>query len=92
MLTIKTSGFTLFVKGGWSYRDFIFSYITLPLFLVFYIGHKLYTVFVKKGPWRINTPEEMDLVTGKQEVDEDEKNYPVIGTTKWDRFIFWLWG
>lgn len=62
ILIILTQGFTSFIP--WSTSDFFVAYISLILFVVLYTAHKLITrsPFVK--------PEEVDLVSGKKEVDE----------------------
>ena len=87
-----TNGFGVFVKGNWNIRDFAFAYLTLPFFIVCYVGHKIYSRIRFGSRWGILRPEEMDLVTGKAEVDEDEKTYPIPGTSKAARFQTWLWG
>lgn len=37
-----TGGFTTFMKGRWSTETFISSYINLPLFVLVYVGYKLF--------------------------------------------------
>ncbi|KAK3335912.1 proline-specific permease [Cercophora scortea] len=64
LLTL-TNGFQVFVAGHWDYKAFLASYITIPAFLLLYFGHK----------WRSRTPwmkpvAEIDVVTGKKEMDE----------------------
>ena len=44
------------------------------------------------GTWKVHTPQQVDLDTARDEVDEDEKTYPPYGTTKWSKFVHWLWG
>lgn len=62
ILIILTQGFTSFIP--WNTSNFFVAYISVILFLVLYTGHKLITgsQFVK--------PEEVDLVSGKKEIDE----------------------
>lgn len=81
IIIIFTQGFTSFMP--WSIEDFFVAYISLILFTVLYVGHKLVyrTKFVK--------PEEADLDSGRKEVDEvdwDESS----PTTAWSRFWRWL--
>jgi amino acid transporter len=66
LLTL-TNGFQVFVAGKWNYKDFLAAYITLPAFLVLYIGHKLWsrTYFQFAKP-----VQDIDVVTGKKEMDE----------------------
>lgn len=84
ILTI-TNGFQIFIKGNWDYRDFIAAYITLPIFLVLYLGHKLYF----KTKWAIPV-NEIDVVTGKEEMDRlaelDEERVPKNFLQR-----FWYW-
>lgn len=80
-----TNGFQIFIKGNWDYRDFIAAYITLPIFLVLYLGHKLYF----RTKWAIPI-HEIDVVTGKEEMDRlaemDEERVPKNFLQK-----FWYW-
>lgn len=72
LLTI-TNGFQTFVP--WNYKDFLAAYITIPAFLVLYLGHKALrrTPFLKKA-------EDIDVITGKKEMDDlcaaDEERVP----------------
>lgn len=60
-----TNGFQVFVKGNWSVADFLAAYITIPIMLALYLGHKIW----HRTPWYIKT-DEIDVFTGKQELDE----------------------
>ncbi|KAH9879355.1 hypothetical protein J1614_002794 [Plenodomus biglobosus] len=64
LLTI-TNGFQVFVPSRWKVADFLAAYITLPIFLVLYFGHKIYfrTAFAIKV-------QNIDVMTGKREMDE----------------------
>ncbi|EEB91985.1 hypothetical protein MPER_09568, partial [Moniliophthora perniciosa FA553] len=53
----------------WTTDDFITSYIAIPVFIVLFIGYKL----AKKT--RMYKPEEVDLVTGLREIDEEEMKF-----------------
>jgi amino acid transporter len=66
ILTI-TNGFQIFIGDNWNVSDFIAAYITLPIFLALYLGHKIW----KRTPFCIRTPE-VDVITGKKEMDEME--------------------
>jgi yeast amino acid transporter len=81
VLIILTQGFTSFMP--WNTSDFFVAYVSLILFAVLYIGHKLVfrQPFVK--------PHEADLDSGRREVDDmyfEEK----IPTTIWGKFWHWL--
>ncbi|TGJ84597.1 hypothetical protein E0Z10_g4164 [Xylaria hypoxylon] len=71
-----TNGFQVFVPANWSASSFLAAYITIPIFLVLYLGHKIWfrTPFVIKL-------EDIDVITGKKEMDElammDETEKPV---------------
>lgn len=64
LLTV-TNGFQVFAEGRWNYQDFLAAYITIPVFLVLYIGHKLW----QRGPL-LKPVHEIDVLTGKKEMDE----------------------
>lgn len=89
ILTI-TNGFQIFIKGNWDVSNFIAAYITLPLFIALYLGHKFLSpllnryvgsrsssgapsAYEKRGIiWAIPV-EEIDVLTGKREMDELEE-------------------
>jgi len=60
-----TNGFQVFWPGKFSAANFLAAYITLPIFLVLYLGHKIYF----RTGLTIKL-EEIDVVTGKKEMDE----------------------
>lgn len=71
--------------------SFLFAYLSAPILIVLYVGHKIWTVS-HGGAWKIHAPQAVDLDTARDEVDEDEKTYPTYKTTKWAKFLHWLWG
>jgi amino acid transporter len=60
-----TNGFQVFWLDKFNVPDFLAAYITLPIFLVLYFGHKIWfrTPFVRKVG-------DVDVLTGKKEMDE----------------------
>ncbi|KAG0224210.1 hypothetical protein BGW42_005289 [Actinomortierella wolfii] len=83
LLTI-TSGFKTFIP--FSVEDFVANYITIPFFLILYIGHKLRN----KTPLYIPV-EEIDCVTGKKEMDELEAMAEERVAKNWlQRLWYWL--
>ncbi|KAK3049576.1 lysine permease [Extremus antarcticus] len=81
IIIILTQGFTAFMP--WDTSSFFVAYVSLIIFAVLYIGHKLVfrQPFVK--------PEEADLDSGRREVDEmyfEEK----VPTTIWGKFWAWM--
>ncbi|KAK5137363.1 hypothetical protein LTR08_008941 [Meristemomyces frigidus] len=81
IIIILTQGFTAFMP--WDTSSFFVAYVSLLLFAVLYIGHKLVcrTKFVK--------PIEADLDTGRKEVDEMYFE-EVVPTTAWGKFWAWM--
>ncbi|KAL2271365.1 hypothetical protein VTJ83DRAFT_736 [Remersonia thermophila] len=85
LLTL-TNGFQVFVPSRWSYQDFLAAYITLPVFLALYLGHKLWF----RTPW-LKRPEDIDVVTGKKKMDELCANdYPPVPKNWLQRIWFWI--
>jgi amino acid transporter len=64
LLTL-TNGFQVFFPSQWSVSSFLAAYITLPIFLVLYIGHKIW--FKTKFMIPVH---EIDVISGKKEMDE----------------------
>ncbi|RFU26414.1 hypothetical protein B7463_g9921, partial [Scytalidium lignicola] len=64
LLTL-TNGFQVFWPNKFNASDFLAAYITLPIFLALYLGHKIYF----RTPFAIKV-EDIDIVTGKREMDE----------------------
>nr|POF17744.1 proline-specific permease [Quercus suber] len=42
-----TNGFSVFFPSQWSISDFLAAYITIPIFLALYFGHKIYLTTVR---------------------------------------------
>ncbi|KAI1204749.1 proline-specific permease [Annulohypoxylon truncatum] len=64
LLTL-TNGFQVFFPAQWSASGFLAAYITIPVFLVLYFGHKI--VHRTKFARRV---EDVDIWTGKKEMDD----------------------
>ena len=81
VIIILTQGFTSFMP--WNTSNFFVAYISLILFVVFYVGHKVLfrTRFVR--------PEEADLDAGRREIEEHFFE-EVVPTTIWAKFWAWL--
>ncbi|PWY79548.1 amino acid permease [Aspergillus heteromorphus CBS 117.55] len=79
VLIILTQGFTAWITS-FSVTDFFIDYISLILFVVLYIGHKVYfrTSFVK--------PLEADIDTGRLELENETWETEV--PTKWYQKIY----
>jgi amino acid transporter len=80
-----TNGFQVFFPSNWSAANFLAAYITIPIFLVLYAGHKIW--FRTKFAIPIH---EIDVISGKKEMDElcalDEEPIP----KNWLQKI-WFW-
>lgn len=87
----QTNGWIVFTNGRWAVDGFLFAYLSAPILIVLYVGHKIWTV-TRGGNWGILKGPEIDLDTARDEVDEDEKTYPPRKTGKWNGFLRWLWG
>ncbi|CAH2354605.1 proline-specific permease [[Candida] railenensis] len=73
ILTI-TNGYAVFFN--FNAGDFVAAYITLPIFLVLYVGHKLYNYFALGKTEFVIPIEQIDLVTGLDLVEEEERMEP----------------
>ncbi|KAJ4297344.1 hypothetical protein N0V88_004262 [Collariella sp. IMI 366227] len=85
LLTL-TNGFQIFVPSRWNVQDFLAAYITIPIFLVLYLGHKLWfrTPLCKKA-------HEIDVLTGKKEMDEFcADDVPPVPKNFIQKIWFWL--
>ncbi|KAF8855414.1 putative arginine permease [Acephala macrosclerotiorum] len=83
ILIILTQGFTAFIP--WSVKDFFINYVSVILFVVLYLGHKLVrrTSFVKSV--------EADITTGCLEEAEATESYSIEApTTFWGKFWAWM--
>ncbi|EXJ86914.1 hypothetical protein A1O3_03868 [Capronia epimyces CBS 606.96] len=81
-----TNGFAVFTDGNWSIADFIFAYFSLGLFLVTYLGYKLF-----KRPGMIRLAD-VPLHAGRTDTDMDDGYVEAEPRTKIERFARWLWG
>lgn len=85
LLTL-TNGFQVFVPANWQYQDFLAAYITIPVFLVLYLGHKL----IFRTPLFKPTCE-IDVISGKKEMDEFcADDVPPVPKNWLQKVWFWL--
>lgn len=81
-----TNGFQNFFPGVWSVSGFLAAYITIPIFLALYLGHKI----VRRTRFAIPI-REIDVITGKAEMDAfcamDEEPVP---KNIWQKIWFWI--
>ncbi|GJN83120.1 hypothetical protein PLIIFM63780_006668 [Purpureocillium lilacinum] len=85
LLTI-TKGFQIFLAGQWDTKSFVAAYITLPIMLAIYIGHKIWS----RTPLYIPT-KDIDVFTGKREMDELEAmDEPRIPKNWLEKAWYWV--
>lgn len=85
LLTL-TNGFQVFVPSKWSAGNFLAAYITIPIFIVLYLGHKVWT----RTPLAIKI-KDVDVWTGKKEMDELEAmDQPPVPRNWLEKAWFWL--
>lgn len=81
-----TNGFQVFFPSNWNVSDFLAAYITLPIFLALYLGHKIWF----RTSWMIKL-QHIDVISGKREMDElcahDEEPVP---KNIWQKIWFWI--
>ncbi|KAI3401100.1 hypothetical protein diail_246 [Diaporthe ilicicola] len=81
-----TNGFSVFIHGNWDVGNFLASYVTLPIFLSLYVGHKLWfrTPLAKKT-------EDIDVITGVREMDALEaEDVPPVPKNWLEKVWYWL--
>lgn len=71
LLLVITNGFHVFVGHSFKAGNFIAAYITIPLFLILYFGHKIWT---KNWQWFIPI-DQVDVISGLDEAEKVEAMY-----------------
>ncbi|CAK7896037.1 probable lysine/arginine permease Can2p [[Candida] anglica] len=69
-----TNGYAVFFD--FKAADFVAAYITFPIFLVLYLGHRGYNYFVKGVKQWVTPLEKIDLFTGLDLIEEEAANDP----------------
>lgn len=82
-----TNGFQVFVGDSFEASNFIAAYITLPLFVILYIGHKIWT-----KNWQLFIPtEQVDVISGLDEAEKTEAMYEErVPTNLLEKVWFWI--
>jgi amino acid transporter len=70
---LLVNGFKNFIPGQFNILDFLVAYVGIPIFAVFYFGHRV--TVGRSHPWVMH-PKDMDLVTGLDEVLASFTNQP----------------
>lgn len=87
-LICLTNGYASFVN--WNASDFVAAYITLPVFVVLWVGHKIYTR--TWSTWLLPVAE-VDVTTGLAEIEEETKILDaqrIPPANAWQKFEQWL--
>ncbi|EUC50857.1 hypothetical protein COCMIDRAFT_21578 [Bipolaris oryzae ATCC 44560] len=87
LLTL-TNGFQVFVPADWDVSDFLAAYITLPIFLALYFGHK----FATRTRFAIPV-QSIDVTTGVREMNElckDDISGAPVPKNVWQKIWFWI--
>ncbi|KAB8257449.1 amino acid permease/ SLC12A domain-containing protein [Aspergillus pseudonomiae] len=80
-------GYEVFLPGKWDIPTFFFSYTMIGVFPIIFFGWK----FWHKS--HIRKPEEIDLKTGLDEIDEYERNHVSLPSSNiFSRFADWIFG
>ena len=86
ILLTLTNGFQVFCNGNFTASGFLAAYITLPLFLALYIGHKIFyrTPLARRV-------EDIDLWSGKAEQDRLEELFvEPVPRNFGERIWYWI--
>ncbi|KAF2723305.1 AAT family amino acid transporter [Polychaeton citri CBS 116435] len=86
LIIFFTNGFTVFMDGHWSTPDFIFAYFSFALFTVAFVGYKLI-----KRP-KMTPLRTVPLMAGRTAADIDDGKVEPDPTSRWGKFVRWLWG
>ena len=79
------NGYDCFFPGNFSAKTFLPPYIDIPIFFGLFLGYKI----VKKT--KVVKLSEMDLWSGKAEIDRQEPFWPVRKPRNWlERIWFWI--
>ncbi|KAL8672688.1 MAG: hypothetical protein Q9168_002848 [Polycauliona sp. 1 TL-2023] len=81
-----TNGFQVFFPGEFSATSFLFAYITLPLVLILYLGHKMWF----RTPLFLRV-DKIDVYSGKAEADRlEEMDVPPVPKNVMQKIWFWI--
>lgn len=85
-LVTLTNGYAVFFH--FDIANFLAAYITFPIVVVLYVGHRLYSVFILKRTRWLTPYEEFDF-SKLEMVEYQETQYPVrIPKNRWEKICF----
>jgi amino acid transporter len=91
------NGFTVFYPGQFTVSGFLTTYLGIPIFLILWLGHKLFVA--RQEPW-LHRPEDADLTSGLREVEADAEVWDLMDkarmeqhnpNNKWYKKIALMW-
>ncbi|KAK3196492.1 hypothetical protein K4F52_000374 [Lecanicillium sp. MT-2017a] len=86
-LVCITNGFAVFFPGNFKAANFVTAYVSFPIFLVLYFGHR----FVARSKYWLVPVTEIDVFSGLEEVEEVTANdVPPVARNWLERFWYWL--
>lgn len=86
-LITLTNGFQVFWPNKFNASDFLAAYITIPIFFVFYVGHKLWSRRLRFA----HKIEDIDVISGKAEMDMLEQMEEPRHPRNWlEKAWYWL--
>lgn len=88
-IIIITNGYAVFFD--FNIGDFLAAYITLPIVVVLYFGHVIYTRMVLGDTDWVIPVENIDLITHLDEIEQEELDYVVpVPKNFLERIWFWI--
>lgn len=86
ILLTLTNGFQVFFPGKFTVSSFLAAYITLPIVIVLYLGHKIW--FRTPLFFRVH---KIDVYSGKEEADAlEEMDVPPVAKNLLQKIWFWI--
>jgi amino acid transporter len=74
-------GYTVFLEGNWNLSSFLFAY-----FMIFFVvGVAIAWKLLKRPRW--HSPADIDITSGKKEIDEYEEALVEPPLTRFDRIL-----
>ncbi|KAL8729056.1 MAG: hypothetical protein Q9166_004973 [cf. Caloplaca sp. 2 TL-2023] len=81
-----TNGFQVFFPGKFTVSSFLAAYITLPIVVTLYLGHKIWF----RTPLFLRV-HKVDVYTGKEEADRlEEMDVPPVPKNVMEKIWFWI--
>ena len=82
IVLLLCNGFTVFYPSQFTASGFLTTYLGIPIFLIIYLGHKIYKG--RKDRW-LYSPNDVDLVTQVDEVEADAQVWAALDKQEQER-------